>query len=168
MAQTKICTVCGENKPVVEFKCKKCKYCTYQIKKNRINSIPRAYLSTLVSNARNHSKKNDKKICVLLVDDIVKLLESQNSLCYYTQLPMNLKICSDYQCSLERKDPSKGYEYENVALIIAEFQGACQWSIEKYNIFAELIFIKHSRQIICWNPVITYSRSRGYKDANYQ
>lgn len=55
--------------------------------------------------------------------------ESQGGLCAYSGIRMNPR--GDWQVSLERKDPKKGYELDNICLICLELNVSEQWSPEK-------------------------------------
>ena len=50
-----------------------------------------------------------------------------------------MRPLSDWQCSLERLDPSRGYETNNVALIALEFNHSRQWSLDKFEKIAGLL-----------------------------
>ena len=80
-----------------------------------------------------------------------KILNKENELCYYSNIKLSFKKYSDWQCSLERIDPNRGYIIDNIALVCGEFNGATQWTIQKYAEFIRLINIKHSKQNIDWS-----------------
>jgi len=165
---TKTCISCELTKDKGDFDKDRnqCKVCCYRVKKNRINSKPISYLSTLLASAKNHSKlrvKNGKLVageCSLVLEDLNDLYKEQDGKCYYTKLPLVLRQLSDWSCSLERKDPSRGYVHGNVALIVTEFQGACQWTPEKYDEFVRLVNMEHDRQVIEWCPPKDERRTR--------
>lgn len=55
----------------------------------------------------------------------------QQGLCFYSDIPMVDVSYSDWQVSVERLDPNRGYQCENVVLVAREFNGSRQWSPEK-------------------------------------
>jgi hypothetical protein len=155
---TKLCRgECGQVKPLAEFsgrhlKCKKC--LTIHIR-NRINTIPKVFFQALLGHARCSAKerKGDAQECSLTLQDIQELHETQAGLCYYSGISYNLQRLSDWMCSLERLDPSRGYVHGNVALVACEFQSPSQWTTDKFDDFIRLLNMNHERQgDIEWYP----------------
>ena len=61
-------------------------------------------------------------------DFLLNMWHLQNGRCYLSGHQMSHKTNSDWKCSLERLDNSKGYERANVSLICQEFNTVCQWT----------------------------------------
>eukprot|EP00397_Hematodinium_sp_SG-2012_P038811 GEMP01042281.1.p1 GENE.GEMP01042281.1~~GEMP01042281.1.p1 ORF type:complete len:479 (+),score=9.62 GEMP01042281.1:141-1577(+) len=115
------------------------------------------YRNTLIGflRSRLHSVKQSAKVRSdkgrgeagdfnMTLADVLMLYKKQRGLCYYASVKMTLKPRSDWMCSIERLDNSKGYVHGNVALICCEFQtsdyscratapvfGSPQWSKHK-------------------------------------
>lgn len=95
------------------------------------------------------SRKGKAVEHTLTFQQMVDIWHAQKGLCYYLKIPMVLLTASDWKCSLERRDPSKGYTSENCVLCCHEMNGACQWTPEKVSEFKNhLAFpIEHEFQI---------------------
>jgi len=112
-----------------------CKPCTREYGKKRVTTTLAGRISVLCSAARQRSKV--KKYDFDLSVDILKAMwESQEGKCAYSGQPMNL--VGNWQVSLERKDPSKGYTQDNTCLICLELNGRDQWTPEKVEHFRNL------------------------------
>eukprot|EP00397_Hematodinium_sp_SG-2012_P050457 GEMP01058660.1.p1 GENE.GEMP01058660.1~~GEMP01058660.1.p1 ORF type:complete len:410 (+),score=10.59 GEMP01058660.1:178-1407(+) len=88
--------------------------------------------------------REEAGVCDLSLSDITALYERQRGLCFYSGARLTLKPLSDWMCSIERLNNTKGYTVDNVVLICSEFQtsdhslytkrsvkGTSQWSKEK-------------------------------------
>ena len=148
---TRLCTgQCGLVKPLTEFYVRtwQCKKCSTIYLRNRTNTVPKFFFSRLFHNAKNDSKsrKGGADECSLTLTDLQDLHGEQKGLCYYSKIPYILQTLTDWQCSLERIDPSRGYIRDNIALIVCEFQSRSQWTTSKFNEFIRLLSIEHTRQ----------------------
>eukprot|EP00397_Hematodinium_sp_SG-2012_P044403 GEMP01049589.1.p1 GENE.GEMP01049589.1~~GEMP01049589.1.p1 ORF type:complete len:494 (+),score=35.27 GEMP01049589.1:55-1536(+) len=90
-------------------------------------------------------------------DDLIKMYQQQRGLCFYSGVKMNLQPYTDWKCSIERIDNTKGYIPNNVALICSEFQtsdyasranipveGSPQWSKDKVVMLMEWLRLTKS------------------------
>ena len=125
-----------------------CKVCGVMYTRARFNTDILKYFKMLLTAAKCRSKE-----VTITIDDIIKIHETQNGLCYYSKIPYVCKLFCNWKCSLERLDPSKGYISGNIALIICELQSASQWSHQKWIILHQLLNITHDKQIVDWSKV---------------
>lgn len=152
------CTYCNILQPKTNMypNVNGCKKCVAQQTKER-KIIPRFHLSTIFRHAKaRHKKKLDgKKITdefELTLDYLIDLFHVQDGLCYYSGIPLQFGsyLEKHWTCSLERKDPSKGYTKENVCFIAYEFNVSDRttgvsseekkgWSKTKFEIFKNAI-----------------------------
>lgn len=101
------------------------------------------FIGKILSAARSDAKKRLSKgrteagVCNIIREDLINIWNRQNGKCYYSNIPMNLKQCSDWMCSLERLDNDKGYTIDNIALVCHEFNNENKWTLEK---IARMIF----------------------------
>jgi hypothetical protein len=143
-----------------------CNPCRNLYGRQCINKTNKNFLRKLLSCAKTHAKMRTKRGRIeageisITLEDLESLYEKQNGLCYYSKVLLSLKTFSDWQCSLERLDPSKGYIIDNIALISMEFQHSSQWSITKYAEFIRLINIKHPKQNTVWNTQKDYKNRK--------
>lgn len=148
------CISCGFFGILVGNK-KICSNCNLQRRKNS----QKGFLKGLLTNAKNNSK-NRKKECSFSItyDDILSIYNDQNGLCFYSKIPMVTHQNSDWQCSLERKNPSCGYVVDNVVLCCAEFNNKVQLSTLKFNSLLNLHFmpfkeyVHYEFELECWGP----------------
>lgn len=145
---TRLCTgQCGLVKPLTEFYTRTwfCKKCSTIYIRNRTNTIPKRFFIALFHSAKRNSKdrKGDANEFSLSLNDLQELHAEQKGLCYYSKVPYVLRTLADWQCSLERIDPSQGYVLGNIALISCEFQSRSQWTTGKFNEFIRLLNINH-------------------------
>lgn len=124
------CQACGNPKPVIQFArhlgtrfghLANCKTCEWHYHNDNIHF----FLYRKLQNMKNNSKRKNLP-CTLTLDDLKQLLIKQNGLCAISKIPMSLRSLSDWQCSPERLDNSKGYEDGNVVLICLEFNSSDQ------------------------------------------
>eukprot|EP01083_Nonionella_stella_P274886 933447_1 len=80
---------------------------------------------TKLCSVAKHRNKGD-----FLIDFnfLVDLWNVQEGLCHLSKYPMCHSANSNWKCSLERLDNSRGYETDNVALICQEFNTSIQWT----------------------------------------
>ena len=143
-----MCIVCCEDLPLASFQIKKgtcipCKKIWTAIHRNTLDG----FMVALAGNARNSSRarpdsnRTEARRTYTINSDYLKdLWESQNGQCFYTKIPMVHRVQSDFQCSIERLDPTNGYIPGNVALACIEMNNMTQWSLEKIErLFAERI-----------------------------
>lgn len=171
MAAEKVCTDCNVIKPLSLFGeftsrntlythniCKECKLKQYR---KRLNSNTKSYLQNLLKLSKSRSVKRTKKGRIsagdfsITTDHILKLHEDQKGLCYYSKIPYALQVGVDFQCSLERLDPSQGYVPGNIALVILELNGVKQWTVEKFDLFRKLINERHAKQNIDFSILVS-------------
>jgi|SRR5579862_7627260 len=152
--KTKTCNRCGLVKPLDEFSKNKrgiyyyiCLECD-RIKHWEYNNTFDGFLGKLVRSARSSAKtklekgRKDAGICTITKEDLIPIWKRQNGKCYYSGIDMNFKMCSDWQCSLERLDDNKGYVIDNVVLVCLEFNGCAKWTAEKIQ---EMLLLVHEQ-----------------------
>lgn len=140
----KKCNVCKNDKELTAFhkmNCAPdglaytCKECNKKCCIDLVTKTLRGRLSRLCASARQRSKV--KKYEFDLTVDVLKTMwDSQEGKCAYSGQPMNL--VGNWQVSLERKDPTKGYTLDNTCLICLELNGRDQWTPEKVEYFRNL------------------------------
>lgn len=98
-----------------------------------LNGFFRNIASSMKVNAKKRADKdNIKGICEITHFDLLEIYNNQQGKCYYSGIKMETKRLSNWQCSPERIDQSKGYTKDNTKLICLEFNtGNIQWSLEK-------------------------------------
>ena len=167
---TRICKFCKHEVYISEFTIKrnKCKACSYKDSCERVNLNHITFLKNLHKQAKNNANtkrengRSEAGEFDITHDDLLELFEQQNGKCYYSYIPLNFCQLSDWQCSLERKNTNKGYVIDNIALICAEFQGANQWSNNKFDELIKLLQINHEKQIVEWQ----YTKQKKYLQRN--
>jgi len=82
--------------------------------------------------SQNKHRKNEDHTLRITIDDIIQMVIKQQGKCTISGKQMIFKGRSDWQCSIERKDNTKGYTKENTTLICSEFQTRRQWKKEFY------------------------------------
>jgi len=104
--------------------CRCCKRCEremallrfYDLKENP--TLPRVLKSRLAASKSRAKKKNVP--FTLTFEDLLAQWDKQNGKCFYTGLPLKIKIesCVDNKevVSIDRVEPDKGYSRENVVL----------------------------------------------------
>jgi len=161
----KQCNTCKEQKQLNAFhKCTSspdgyaytCKQCSAEFSKKYTTETTRGRISSLVRVAKQRSKKLQQP-CDISIDYIEGLWKLQDGRCAYTGLKMNIR--GDWQVSIERIDPSRGYTRDNTCLICLELNVQYQWNNEK---------ITHFRSLPRWKGVnvayqdLTYLRKKMY------
>ena len=172
MTTEKVCTDCNIIKPLSLFRKQDewyrnaCKKCTFKHFNENINSTPKTYLQHMLKRAMGNSQqrsllgRTDAGKCSITIEHLLKLHEEQKGLCYYSKIPYVLTMGVDFQCSLERLDPSKGYVPDNITLVILELNGVNQWSVEKFDLFKKLLNRKHDKQNIDFSVPTVRKRTR--------
>jgi len=155
------CSKCGNLKSVTEFyktqrghRCKECLLKVTRDYKRRKRLDPeqrkkeglkqkerrvRLWQNTLI-----HDSKHRKIENTLTVDDINKMMEDQNGLCYWFKIPLipSNKSKHPQQPSLDRLDVSKGYIKDNVVLSCYSANiGRNDNDLETWEKFLQLIFL---------------------------
>jgi len=136
---------------VIKRGCKACQ----ALNDEAYNATLRGFLTRLLYDAKQHAKlrKNKKSRTDnsgdfnLILDDLFDMILEQNGRCYYSSIPLIYKRNTDWKCSIERIDNTKGYVKDNVKLICVEFNvpdntinaksevtSSSQWSKEKFQI----------------------------------
>jgi hypothetical protein len=156
----KTCKICGETKSDDNFyksqRSLKCKDCTLEItrdyKREKRKNIEfrksegvkqkerrvRLWQNTLIHDSKHRGIEN-----TLTVDDVNKMFESQNGLCYWFNIPLIPSNCSKHpqQPSLDRLDRTKGYTKDNVVLCCYSANiGRNDNDIETWKNFLSLLF----------------------------
>jgi len=94
-----------------------CKTCAINSSKRTYyqnhDSLEQAIKYKLNKTKRFHRNKN---FTYLTEQDVMSLWRAQQGKCYYTSEPMTFKANFDNSFSLDRKDPNKGYNRDNVVL----------------------------------------------------
>ena len=148
----RVCKTCKESKSDDKFtdvKRKQCKDCDYQNRSYNKGNNPESFFKMQLRHSKASAVlkaekgRKDAGICTLTIDDIMEIHDKQKGLCYYSGIPYTCKIKSDWKCSLERKNPSKGYTKDNVVIATSEFNCTSQWSLEKIQELYTLLYIKH-------------------------
>lgn len=114
-----------------------CNPCHIQQKKDYL-STKKGYFINLLCHMTTHSKEKHNKgrieagICNLDSQYLINMFDEQKGCCFYSGLDMTHIPTTDWQCSPERLDETKGYIDGNVKLICLEFNtGHVQWSKNK-------------------------------------
>jgi len=135
--------------------CSSCLSCSRHYDKMYSNTL-RGFLVTKLKSTRLHilriNKLDNKQLkCLITLKDICDLIIKQKGKCYYSNIPLIYKPKSDWMCSIERQDNSKGYTLDNIVLICNEFNtadkyykstnpfktGSGKWSKEKMTVFIQ-------------------------------
>jgi len=138
-----------ENEAADDEKCQDC----WKVRPSRCgpcaNIHQRVYLDTfngfithIASSARSSAISRGKKdiargesnpwsTCTISKQHLLAQLKTQDNKCYYSEIPLVFKRFNDWQCSLERIDPSQGYVPGNIALCCLEFNFSYQWTRSK-------------------------------------
>jgi hypothetical protein len=122
------CNKCEEIKKISEFRkarsiCKKCECIQTRIHTETL----RGRIFSLIQHAKGATKIRKKvremEACTLTFDELLNIYETQKGRCYYSNIPMKLKLNSSWRISLERTNVNLGYTKENCVLICNEFNG---------------------------------------------
>jgi len=111
------CKYCGEWKEQEEMayqKASKCKTCR-KIERDKQRSTFHGRLHYLFKTAQ-HGHQKRKLEFTITEQDIENTYLKQHGRCLYSGIPLGFS--GQYQMSLERVDPKKGYHPENIALIV--------------------------------------------------
>lgn len=145
---TKVCSTCGDEKPVGEFKRNRrnadgldysCRSCTREYQRQYIT---RAWAKKLVLSARQSAAKRGHE-CTITEEDVLSLWEQQGGLCYWlgTEMLTDVPDRHPQKVSLERLDGDIGYVLGNVVL-------ACQFANIGRNNVEENIFRRFVKMLL--------------------
>ena len=112
-----------------------CKSCADITAFNWSTKTLRGRLSRLCAAARQRCKKRNW-VFGASVEILENMWREQGGKCAYSGIPLSLH--GDWQVSLERKDPIRGYELDNICLICLELNVSEQWSPEKMEALKKL------------------------------
>jgi bacterioferritin-associated ferredoxin len=135
----KKCTKCESVKDIEEFPVfsNQCKTCLNIYTRQYANKSKQNYLNRVLQRAKYKGKIRTQKGRIqagefsITLEDLENLLDKQKGRCYYSKIELCFIKFSNWQTSLERLDPNKGYIIDNIALIASEFQSSSQWTVEK-------------------------------------
>lgn len=147
ICRMKICTTCNIKKTIEVFSKQTsskyidthkntCRQCS-NIINDKYRNTQTGYLKNLLKNAKKSSISRINKGRVeagtftITYDDVFEIWNLQKGLCYYSNIPMITNRKSDFQASIERIDPNKGYDKSNIVLSCLEFNDIVQWSKDK-------------------------------------
>lgn len=170
------CSVCLQIKRIDQFRpgFLKCRMCQYNYHTNRMNTNINAFLSGICSTAKTSAMRKLAKNRVeagqhnIDTNYLQTLVKEQQGCCYYSNIPLIFKPYSDWKCSLERIDTSKGYIAGNVKLIAGEFQSASQWTTLKYQKFITLLNTNHEPVEIDWKPLKDQKNPMKFEEVEHQ
>ena len=155
----KQCSKCGEVKSDNDFyksqrgvKCKECILLDTREYKRRKRLDPehrkkegvlqkerrvRLWQNTLINDSKHRKIEN-----TITVDDINEMMEKQNGLCYWFNVPLNPSNNDKHpqQPSLDRLDRNKGYTKDNVVLTCYSANiGRNENSVEEWESFIKIL-----------------------------
>ena len=127
----------------------------YEKARNWRRDTIRRFIETLYFGSKGNAKKRkgEAGLHELTIEDVIKIAVKQKGRCYYSGIPLSFQSKSDWQASLERLIPIKGYIDGNVVLICLEFNSTitkaakrkggigAQWNKDKFQDF--LIYLYH-------------------------
>jgi hypothetical protein len=126
----------------------KCKLCVRSNNKTYYNTMinRNAFFENMLGTCKRNAERRSSNgrleagTCTLTIEEIQQKFDSQNGKCYLTGIAMQLTGNSDWRCSPERLDNTKGYTNQNIVFIIAELNGACQMTNKKLETISLLKF----------------------------
>lgn len=150
---------------MISIGCKKCT-CTRAIENSR---TPRGHIQQVLCSARKNTRRRINSVtkqartCDFDIDYdfVVGLYKEQRGRCAYSGVPITFggHKQNDWNTSLERIDPLKGYTKDNVCLIACEFNagdatsqsveevtGSCGWSKEKFEYFKQ-VYMEYKKKM---------------------
>ena len=143
---TKICVTCDLEKSIDEFPNETrpnymnthkntCRQCS-NITNNKYRNTQSGYFKKLLKAAKRNSRirgieRPDAGIFDISYNNILDIWKTQDGKCYYSNVSMKTNSKTDFQASIERLDPDKGYTKDNIVLCALEFNDVIQWSREK-------------------------------------
>ena len=93
------------------------------------NKLYRLICDSKGTTAKRNDKGRDHAAVEIDIPYLLELIKEHRLRCQYSKVPMNIHPHSQWLCSLERIDDTKGYVKGNVALVAHEFNHACaKWS----------------------------------------
>jgi hypothetical protein len=84
-------------------------------KKYRLKYKKEKPLEAIYKTARGNAKRTFKEFTIVL-NDLLRLWQIQNGICFYTNKPMLFEIGFDNSVSIDRIDSNKGYIADNIVL----------------------------------------------------
>jgi hypothetical protein len=121
-----------------------CKDCKNKTNERYRNTVP-GFLKGLLKHARQNAKyrkadgREEAGTFDLTYEDLLNILKEQDNKCFYSNVPLKFTRKTDYQASIERIDPSKGYVRSNVVICCLEFNDAMQWTKGKIDEMYEIL-----------------------------
>lgn len=110
------CSSCANWQDPIQYgkKTNVCRECRRVYSRNR-ESTPQGRVRKLYGSSKSNGVQRDLEHTIS-IDDIKEQLISQAGRCFYSGVPLTFD--GQYQMSLERIDPRKGYIKENIAIIL--------------------------------------------------
>jgi hypothetical protein len=136
-----------------DSRCRKClQAISFEHEQTWLGALKRLVLNTKVTGDKCARKKGS-----LTLEELIAILKQQGGLCAYSGVPMSSRK-GDFKVSIERIDTFKGYDKENVCLIIQELnspdrtvmndtKGSTGWSRAKFLQVQD--FVRQSREVPC-------------------
>lgn len=122
-----------------------CNPCRLNQRKDYL-STKKGYFTNVLCRMKTNSKQKikvgriDAGICNVDYQFLIDLFEEQKGCCFYSGLKMTHIPTTNWQCSPERLDETKGYISGNIKLICLEFNtGHTQWNKNKVLQIKELV-----------------------------
>ena len=162
--KTKKCDGCKKYFTLDKFETDKVNGTTYtrnqcitcrKIYKNKRYGKFDGFIRGILGNTKNHAKRRSESgrkeagTFTLTYDQIVDLYNRQNGLCYYSNIKLSMATRTNWKCSIDRIDDTKGYTIDNVVLACLEFNNKLKWSPEKLREMIMNIIAKHDREELC-------------------
>lgn len=155
----KTCVTCNINKSIDKFAvqtspryidshkniCRECHNAINVKYRKTFNGYMKNQLKEAHHKARVRAKKGriEAGKCDITFDDLIQMWEKQKGRCYYSNVPMNTTIKTDFQASIERLDTTQGYTTQNIVLCCLEFNDVIQWSRSKFNEMMNILKEEH-------------------------
>jgi hypothetical protein len=148
----KKCTQCQVTKSVTDFNKKStsrdgydthCKLCL-RARDFEFRSTLNGFFKKLIQSAKQRIKKKNLKDynnfeITITKEELLEIFNTQDGLCFYSELKMNHVPFTNYMMSIERINSNLGYIKDNIALCCAEFNSSCQWTHEKIKEMLEIL-----------------------------
>lgn len=145
------CSSCNVIKKSIKFQSKQlqCIACRSSYKRDLECINVKTFMVKLLNDAKHNAKHRLKTRtiageCNINVTDLINVYHKQKGLCYYSNVLLSLNVKSDWQCSIERLDQTRGYIKENIVLIALEFNTASQMSKSKFTELLNLLNKRHN------------------------
>ena len=118
------CRVCDKDLPIERFQGtrKVCNACLYASRRANASKDHRVYLGIALSQAKKRSKKRGYDDFSLTLDELCDIWSRQDGKCALSGIIMTHHLDSigarkDFNASIDRIDPTKGYVRQNVQLV---------------------------------------------------